>query len=276
MKQMKYLLLLACLCFGASLLQAQTEETEEYPDVIYMENGSIFKGKIIEYEQGGTVRIVIRGGHELTLQENEIARIVQVDEWESAREKRNPVMENKPPRIKAIQYKTQGVFNHTHFGFNASTSDFGQLRMALQLDHTFGYQFNRLLGIGIGSGVNFFDQQETVIPLYAEFRSYPFKKNPGFFASVAGGYGFALRNTNNNISEAEGGWMSHPAIGYRIASSENLYLAFDLGVRFQQASFVANSFFGGGDTVRKDVLYQRTTLRVTLQAWGKKSKPQLK
>lgn len=252
----------------------EVEENTKQIDKVILTNGSIFKGRIIESKEGDYVKLQLAGGDVLRLEADEIDTITKVEddskyprnfnynrrknrvafkeEWKLARqEKRN-----------IYAFKEKGIYNVTYFSSTSGESE-GEFQFGLGLHNITGYQMNRLFGLGIGFGVDTysFKTGEVLYPVYLEGRGYLNKKINSPYYAVAAGYGFAFKNADEEILEADGGIMFHPSIGTRFGASEDTNILLDIGVKFQKARFVKEFIFSG-EREEKDVLYQRLTIRL--------------
>ncbi|MBK7407469.1 MAG: hypothetical protein IPJ40_04890 [Saprospirales bacterium] len=256
---------LAFCLLGALALHAQTEPA--YTDMVYLKNGSMFKARIIDYRQGDTITIEIAGGHILKFAESEIEKIQQVGQ---AVVEQPVYIRERRQGISRDAYPVKGGYGFGNSAFSGQTDGvFGPTASIINFEAGGGYQFNQWLGVGLGTGYNLYDNDrgESVIPLYAETRIYPFKKNLGPYFHLIAGYGFALKQESFGIVDAKGGILFHPAIGWRVAAGEKFFFTFDIGALFQKAQYTEeNQWWLPGRTVR-DVLYQRTTFRIGIQIW---------
>ena len=111
--------MLLVLCVSTLLAQNRVE------DVIYLKNGSVIKGQIIEQKIGEYVKIESYGGNVWVLETKTIDRIVKVD---------------------AIKVKKQGIikktgyFNISEAGVLAGKNDLGN-KYSLSVLVTNGYKF---------------------------------------------------------------------------------------------------------------------------------------
>jgi len=96
-----------------------------------------------------------------------------------------------------------------------------------------------------------------------ELRGYFTKRIKSPYYTVKGGYGFALKDEDDNITEAKGGYMIHPAVGIRLSADEDLNVLLDIGYKFQKATF-KTEFPWGQDFFEKDITFKRLTLRLGL------------
>ncbi|MBK6902968.1 MAG: hypothetical protein IPH04_09195 [Saprospirales bacterium] len=261
----RILLALVILLPGFGRLSAQVEQT--YTDIIFLKNGSVFKSRIIDYRQGDTITVEIAGGHILKFADADIAKIQQAS---VVPQEPQTIVRERRKAISRDAYPVKGGYGFATAAFSGQTGGvFGPSASIINFEGGGGYQFGRFLGLGIGTGYNLYDvnRGESVIPLYLDYRMYPFKKNLGPYLNLAGGYGFALKEEALGIVEAKGGILLHPSIGWRVAVGDKFFFTFDLGARFQKAEYTQeNQWWLPGRTVR-EVTYQRTTFRIGIQIW---------
>lgn len=234
-------------------------------DVVYLKDGSVLKGKIQEYKQGEYLVIQLTSGSKLTVEEEEIERIRQQLPGEelpvgsSAQSKK----EKRKQRRSTYSFKEKGWYNVTYLASYNGRVD-GEFEMGLGIQNTFGYQFNRLFGFGVGVSLDAqsLDGSETLYPVYAEFRGYFTKTVKSPYYSLSTGYSFAFKNKNQNIAEAEGGYLIHPAIGYRLGADAETNVLIDIGYRFQSATYIRQVPFD--DKLVKQIDYRRFSFRLGL------------
>lgn len=233
------------------LLQAQ--EQRIHYDVVYLKNGSEFRGELLEY-QPDYVKLKALGGRELTFQQKQIKKIVQ-----------EPIRSNWKER-KPYEFKERGIYKavlgSANFGTFAWNDDGAN---GLGFKGIVGYQWNRWIGAGIGIGIEnyYLNQGETVYPIFAEIRGYLRKQNVSPYYSFSGGYSFTIKNEEAGITDASGGYLLHPALGIRFGGSANANFTVDAGLQFQKASFTrAFNGWNGPETSEHRMLYQRLAIRL--------------
>lgn len=236
-------------------------------DVVYLKDGSVLKGLIVNYEKGATLTFAMQNGEEIIVQDAEIARIVQ-----DVREPRassyddlaNGKPKTKPKEQPVYEFRERGFYNVMMLG-SLNTRAASEFKMGLSFHNVSGFQFSRWLGIGLGVGIETYgtDDDEVIYPVFAEFRGYLNKKIKAPYYTLGAGYGFMTTNKKEFITEARGGWMIHPAIGLRFSAKKRTNLMADIGYKFQRAYFRRDFNFTGDIEIR-DVLYQRLIIRVGL------------
>ena len=209
-----------CLLFFSIALLGQSTGSK---DIIKLKQGHTVQGKIIEWVHDEYVIIRLDSGAEVKFPFESIETILQKE----LKRKR------KINQIKEYSFSESGLYNST--SLDASLNE----QSGYGLSHAIGWQFNRLLGIGIGSGLDSytFNQERLIIPLFIEIRSFILKKNISPYVILRAGYGFALKNEENQITDADGGLFLNPEIGYRIGAKDGVNVMLGVGIKIQKATY---------------------------------------
>ncbi len=248
---------------------ALAQKTQKGNDLVILKNGDQLYGEIIKYQQDEQLTLRLNDGTELTILLEETKQVVQG----------LPGTTTQQGNIERARYaakdfpkpKTEGLYNITQLSFALGNGSEPGMALGAGISSLVGYQFKPFFGIGLGLGLdNYARRGETIYPVFVDVRSYfPGKKKPyAYFLSLEGGYGFAFARENINITDAEGGYMMHVALGYRAITKEGVDVIFDVGAKFQKASFSRDLF--NGDTEIRDLTYQRFALRIGIGLWSKK------
>ena len=271
-RKLTLLVFLSFICFMGF---AQNNNMDE----VYLNNGSIFKGEIVEYKLGDELTFKLGDEQILVFNDKDILKIIQADgtvinpatanadikEDAVTMEAGKPVREKKPFKL-----KSKGWYNSTYIAFAAGNDGTnggdGDFKLGSGLHNIFGKQFTRMWGLGLGIGLdNYSRRGETVVPVYLELRGYPLKKQQQYYYALAGGYGFTFKRESFGITETEGGLMVHPAVGIRLGTPDGTNVNIDLGYKIQEAFFIEQLF--SGDIEERDVTFQRIVLRVGMTLW---------
>lgn len=235
-------------------------------EVLYLNDGSVLRGRIKEIQRGGKLVFELSQGMEMTFMEDEIKKIVQESYPLPAGQ---PKIRQKKP----YAFEEKGLYFSTTLALGNGRLD-DNLAVGLGIDFTTGYQFHRLFGVGANLGLNsyaFFDGTDNFFTPSLELRGYLSKKTTSPYYSILGGYGFPFKNKGDNTIEGnpdvetlkrEGGYYFHPSVGVRIGASKGANIVFDLGYAFQSAYFEEVIF--NSDLLKRDVNYRRLTLRFGL------------
>jgi hypothetical protein len=228
-------------------------------DVVYLQDGSILRGSILEYRPEGSIRLNTKGG-ELEIAGSDIKKLVQ--------EPKDPLFYaalRQQKKKKVYAFREQGFYFSTLFGLLPGGGEY-RSEVGMTLQASFGHMFSRHFGLGGGIALDGYPNSvggENMMPLFAEARGYLQKKNRSLYWAVAGGYGFPLRASTDNqsVRRFEGGYMFHPAIGYRLGADKGLNVTVDFGYKFQK-SLTEREFISTGEILLRDVLYRRLCLRI--------------
>jgi hypothetical protein len=136
------------------------------------------------------------------------------------------------------------------------------IEAGLSLTHSIGYRFNQFLGVGAGVGIENFELGwgKRVIPVFLEGRGYLSKKKISPYYAIRAGWGFALKYDDFNITEAKGGYMLNPEIGYRFGANPHLNFTLGMGVRFQRVSYTTEWEWNRNIQIDK-ITYQRIEIK---------------
>lgn len=166
-----FLSLLACLMF-ACLAEAQRTH-----DTIYLKNGSVLYGQIIEELPDTQVKIRLRDGSLLICPYSDLERI----EYSTGR-----ASFYEEPRTPHLNW-------HLDAGYLFGPSE----RQHAGAFVSYGARFSRVLFLGLGSGVmcDRAESADLVIPIYGHLRAYfPVRGPIKPFVDLRPGYGFTLVN----------------------------------------------------------------------------------
>jgi hypothetical protein len=248
--KMKYFLILVYILLFGNLLLGQASEAK--PDVVYLKNGSIFKGEILDYHPDKQLKLELsNSGIIITLESKKVKKIIQGD-VDSVNLKRVE---------RPYHFREKGFYNATYVMANAGGSAFDvtETNYGFGVQTSFGYQFHRLLGVGVGIGMDYYykGSGENFMPVFGEVRGYLFSKKWTPTYSFAVGHGFAFKDEDRNITQADGGWMILPAIGIRMGGAKTMNFTLDAGVKIQKGKFE----FTNWEVTEHRMTYRRLVVR---------------
>jgi hypothetical protein len=231
------LLLLGLMMHTGS--QAQQRHVE---DVLYLRNGSIIRGKIIEQVVGDYVKIEIMGGSVFVFDESEIDQITV----ESALYRSITIKLRK--ELIPISYRTRAIYHLVSFDLGFARDQWGVFATS-NLRYRTGYYFNRYLSLGLGSGFDFYEDGAMMIPLFADVRGDLFQKavSPHYFLNL--GYGFAGAR-GWSMNRLDGGLMGQIGGGIKINTRRKYEWLLTSGFRFQQTYQEFDLWTGRAEPVR--------------------------
>jgi hypothetical protein len=209
-------------------------------DVLYLKNGSIYRGKIIEKNEQ-TIKLE-------TYEKNIYAvQVSDIQEIKSEESLKKPV----------ILYKEKGFVHYTELGPLAMSNraSNGVTTSAFSFQTTNGYKFNKYLFTGIGIGADLYAIQ-TFVPIVLSVRGdFTKKGNKIPFYFVEGGY--SINATSNDVDgiKYKGGNTFAAGVGLKILFNENTGFVIGAGYRFQRSELVEKT-----KTTIED--FDRLTLRI--------------
>ncbi|MFK7970747.1 MAG: hypothetical protein AB8F95_10285 [Bacteroidia bacterium] len=226
------LLILLVLLAGISVTTfAQKNKTE---DVIYLKNGSVLRGIVIERVPGSHVKILITTNSELTVKEEEIARLEQqkpanMQIYYLLRSNRRKVSLERSGRQKGLAFQ---------WGINlsGSTDAWGDFSVIPGVTMKAMYHLPSQWSLGAGIGVTPLSNG-GIIPMFVEAQK-TFGKSVGGQPYVFGqlGYGHGAWDSWG-VRDFKGGPMTQIGAGYTIHTRRRTEWMFAFGIQVQPTSF---------------------------------------
>lgn len=235
MKILKIPYVFALLCMWCSSPSAQAQqEMSRYVDAVYLKDGSLLIGKLLQYHVGQTIQLQLESGASVILEYHTVKKVVQHVEPKSIRNRtgKNGLSLDYAFREKGWNHQ---VLLSTLWG----RGEWNTIRTGVAAEYVAGYRFSRAWGIALGSGINNYDirSAQLILPIYVEQRGYFTDHFIAPTYSLGAGYGFAFKNERIGIDEATGGPLLNASIGVRIGALRGMNFLADLGLRYQRASY---------------------------------------
>jgi hypothetical protein len=272
------LLIIAGFIFGIPLSGLAQSNME---DVVYLKNGGVTRGTILEMIPDSTVKIQTADKNIFVYKFRDIEKIVKEAVVIQAPVYSQPVVTyTRPPKP---VFKESGFHNITKFG------PLGFSNYTVNMIN--GYQFNPYLLLGLGVGLDVYKglgNNEDIIlgtsngtntgpfstdyflPVYLDFRYHVSKSRATFLVFLNMGYSFYLGGNkkgdvnianlgNNNggysynyyyYKPYQGGTFFCPGIGTKIFITKTVGLLFDFGIKFQtygKTQYYYNGYSGSGN-----------------------------
>lgn len=224
----KYLLL-----FVLGLITTLSFGQNNYQDVVYLKNGSIIRGIIIEQVPNKSIKIETVGRNVFVYQMDEIEKftkeLCQVKAGNSIRQSDSSL------DSKFLKTGYKGVIE---FGYQIGIADYGMDRLKLNIINA--YQINPNFSIGVGTGIRYYSDPNTaIIPLFADFRANLSNKSISPYCSLGIGYSFDATNSFSGV-----GFLVNPTVGASFMISEKSAINVGLGYEMQIMDF-RNSYSRG-------------------------------
>jgi len=265
MKKLKYLitaLVMMITCY--SFAQGNTE------DVIYLKNGSVYRGTIIEQVPNVSYKIQIAGGSIFTVTVAEIEKITKEEKYDKTEKNYDgygmgmgmhhfPFHKGDSTAKRTPYYARKRRF-YTELEFRPGLNN-----VSLRLTH--GFKFGRFgfIGLGIGAdavsfsrgfstGKGIFDNTNAdnglYLPLYLKYQGEILKKRITPYYYVEAGYAAHPNNpfTGSNGNKSWGGPTAAAGFGVRFYSRNRASVALNANVTWRtnrsRSTFTSTDVFG--------------------------------
>lgn len=225
------LLLLLVLCSITTTI-ARTQ------DVVYLKNGSIIRGVIIEQIPNSSLKIQTDDGSIFAYKIGEISKITKEDSSTSTRKSKSIgsslSFDGRGPEL--------GYRGFADMGYNFGTGSYGEGRIELNTVH--GYQFMPYLFAGVGAGVHYyFDSEVVAIPIFADVRADILNNSISPFVEMRLGY---------SPYDVQGVYFN-PSVGCRFAMSGIKAINASIGYSMQKGDSYYGKITVGGFNLRLGV-----------------------
>lgn len=205
-------------------------------DVVYLKNGSIYRGIIIEEVPNQSIKIQTYDMNVLFFKLEEIEKFTKEYKLNNKKFKNKNLDSDRLPSQGEIRNQGFSTIFESSFSNGTGTYDFNystirNVDWAVGFKTVNGYQFNDYLFAGGGVGVDFYSKS-TYLPVSLDVRMSLLKDKftPTINANI--GYAFALNGA------VEGGYVVNPTVGFKVDVSEKVAYLFNVGVKFQQQTYV--------------------------------------
>ncbi len=244
------------LAFFASHTLISQASQKQVVDVVWLKDGSRLTGTIIKWEYERGLEFQLSTGAVVVIPKKDIHKVLQDTQMpdDHGLSRRDEPREPRP-----YAFKEKGWYQNSSGFINVSYSG------GAGIHHAMGYRFNRLLGVGLGTGIEShdFSSIRNIVPVYAEARGFliPQKISPYYALKI--GYGIALKDGSRGTTRAVGGFHFSPEFGVRFGGGDVSYY---LGVEYkiQNATFTTDGFDFGGVKFTDKISYRRVELRTGL------------
>lgn len=217
----KYLMLLLLTLF-TTLSFGQSN----YQDVVYLKNGGIIRGTIIEQVINKSIKIETADRNVFVYQMDEIDKLTK----EAVHKKSSGSL-----RHSGLQSGYKGI---VELGYQVGVGDFGMDRLNLNIIN--GYQINPYFSLGLGTGLRYyFDAEAALVPVFADFRAYFINNKTSPYLSLGVGYSFDATNDFKGV-----GFLLNPTVGVSFKVSDKSAINVGIGYEMQKIDFIYDGYFG--------------------------------
>lgn len=235
--------------FGYSTELRSQDDLQKDELIVYLKSGTKLRGKLIEWKDKESIMLDIHGNL-ISIDQRRVKKIVQG----------GTDIKNK---VSNYNFQEKGIYHQFTLNFiSGNDGPRANRRPGLGAAMSTGYRFNQYLGIagGVGFDQYIFGTDERFLSLFTEFSGFVLKENFSPMYSLKLGYGFGFSDEEAGFIESKGGYLVHPAIGFRFGQNK-LKWTMDIGYKFQKANL---SYVFWGELREQELLYKRLTLRLGL------------
>ena len=192
-------------------------------DVIYLKNGNVIRGVIVEQIPNKSFKIETLDGSILSYDIGDVEKITKE--------------ENKSKKSEKVTDENSGVRYQGRiengYAFKMTDDDFSHLKFSF----INGFKFNKHISLGLGTGVRYYDElDEVLIPIFTDFRVNFLKHKVSPYVGVGLGYSF---NVSDNFEGA--GLMGNLGLGVIFNFNKRNSLNFGLGFEAQSLTIIKSN-----------------------------------
>jgi len=238
------LLFLTLFTLSCSVIFAQ----DTFQETVYLKDGSIIKGIIVEQVPNQSIKIQTADGSLFVFEMDEVEKITK----ESVSNKTVSSFSTK-------SYKQTGYRGFIDFGYTFGTGDFDLGRLELTTSH--GALITPNLFIGGGTGIHYYctdGLSEVVVPLFLDIQGIANStKSIAPFGGLKIGYSFDATESFEDL-----GLYFAPSVGMKFLLDNNKSINLSLGYTFQYVKVYIYYYGYGGYIQTKHVNMGGISLKV--------------
>lgn len=219
MKKFTFLLVLAIVSVGIGTVSAQSLQ-----EVVYLKNGSVIRGTIIEQVPNESLKIQTSDGSVFAYKMADVEKISK--EQVNGRSAGNALTGSAAGFSGNGRGPQKGYRGFVDLGYTIGTGYFGLDRVEFSTSH--GYQILPCFFAGVGVGAHYyFDADAVEIPIFADLRADLLKHSVCPFIDMKIGY---------TVHE-DTGFYFNPMVGVRFAVGSRSAVNFGIGYTMQRIEF---------------------------------------
>jgi hypothetical protein len=220
------------LLFFLTMLFSLSSLAQSREDQVYLNNGSIYRGKVTGTVKGQSVSIEIQGRNLIVLPDSAV-KLILLDQ----------------PVAAADQVSVPSPLN-----FLALASFFGGSTNSGGFTFVSSWRFPCRISAGAGMGIEWFTHQQ--IPLFADLRYDILKGRVSPLVYAQAGYGIPLsQKVDGDYNNYYGGMLLGAGAGLRLNFARHNALTFTLGYRYQKTKTVGGYYPWMSSLQSETILY---------------------
>lgn len=204
----KLLLVLTLLLSISTYVSAQI-----YTEVVYLKNGSVIKGVIVEQIPNVSLKIKTSDGSLIICNMDDVSKITKEERY-------------KRDYRKTSRNTLRGYKGFVDVGYVGDLSDNDANKMEFSTSH--GYQFNNYFYVGGGVAASIYTDLDLVaVPLFVDFRANFINKKVTPFADIKTGY---------SVGDVKGAYVT-TSLGVRFSLKGKKAINLKLEYNYQQYDY---------------------------------------
>lgn len=244
----RFVILCAFLFVACTFIFAQ----ERTIDAVYLKNGSIIKGEVIELITDSVVKIKTSDGSLFVYPFTDITKVAKEKAVNTNNYQYQKNKQEKNLRYQNYPYKVRGYRGDVELSYLIGAGDFATDRVELTTSH--GYQFNPYIYLGGGLGFQYWgDQEFFTMPIFTDFRVNFMKGKIIPNAGVKLGIAAQLND------DAAAGVYFNPSVGVKFMLSRKNAVNVSLGYTVQTLNSDYIYGYGNGSDYGYYYYYGTTT-----------------
>lgn len=232
----KLFLIVGFICLPNFLMAQPNME-----DVVYLKNGSVLRGTIIEFDENVSLKIEISGGSQFFLLYDEVLSV------------------QREEKVIGKYYKDKGYVNYS--GVDVLP---GHPNNANRYQMINGYQINTRLSAGVGIAFVTYDDPINAVPVFLDIRFKLLEENTTPFLFFKGGYSFSTNDDKSRlIGIHSGGLMMNVGGGLQFDLSHGYGWYLNVGYNIESFEYSEDDPWRGG-VLETELDYKRVSFGIGL------------
>ncbi len=219
-------------------------------DAVYLKNGSIIRGIIIEQVPNQSIKIQTKDRNVFFFKYDEIEKMT----------KENISQDDLNNNTKVTNFKKKGFINFTEMIYSPGIGNLNYIYSGMKNSEEYsiglrtinGYQLNEHLSLGIGVGFELSRSIAPLLPITFDARVTFLKGRVSPVFSLNAGYPFSLQNDNY-----KGLLVINPQIGIKTYISKNVAYLFNVGYKLELIKVNSYSYY---NSINSRVNFQFITI----------------
>ncbi len=226
---MKSAIIAGLILLGPVLLFGQSN-TE---DVVYLKDGGVLRGSILELNEGEFLKIETIGRNVF---------VVMMDEVEEIASEKIPDQ---------THYKESGYINRTGFEVLRAKEN-----STIRLYTVNGVQLTSRFAAGVGIGLTPYDDPLTLLPFFLDLNYRLHKSNVSPYLFLKAGYNFSIYHDDEaELDRHSGGLIFNPGAGVQVNLGSGFGWYINAGYNIDNSYYEFDTW--GSETVENDLSFRR-------------------